>query len=1165
MKLNVLFLFICCWPLSAAVYSQQTKVSLDLERVSLEEFFRSVQASTGYFFIYNSDLFEGAGSVSVHALDEELASVLTGVLKQKGLTYKMQDDVIIVTRATPAGQQPIVTRTVRGVVTDKDRHPLPGVNVVVKGTTTGVATSSEGRFEMIVPANPSLVLRFSFIGMKTREVTIGEQTELNVALEASEESLDEVVITGYQVISKERATGSFDILDTRHIEKPTSNIATALVGTVAGVNARVDINGDPTFEIRGQTRLDGSNAPLVVVDGFAVERSFRDINPNDVESIHILKDAAAASIWGARAANGVIVITSKQGKKGGVNVEVSSSLKFAPKIDLDYARSLAPTEQFIEYEKMSFNAWSASMASDTRFSHGAYSPVQEALLEHHFGYITEQERDQRIEALKHLDNNAQIKKYLLQNPFTQQHNLSISNVSERINNMLTLMYEGRDSYLKGNDSYKVSIGYKSNVRVFSWLDFNFSGNYIHDVANNNAVGIPNIAPYEMLVNPDGSRTNISNGYYRPNLERYVPTEIFPYTDWTYNPITEMESRDFTVKNVSARVQAGLTFKLLDGLSFSSKVQYENINTSNRSLYKESSYTVRSTVNAAVTWDVNTNAITLNLPKGGFLEQSRSQTRAWFFRNQLNLQRVFADKHEVNLVAGSEVSDHVTEAFGQPRTYGYNDATLSVGTFPNGPGGSATNLQIKGWSGANQTFSYTNSFSYATDRFFSLYGNASYTFDRKYTLSGSARTDASNLITDDPAYRYAPFWSVGGSWQIKEEAFMAPVAWVDRLNLRLTYGYNGNVDKSTAFRPLINLSATPNLYTNERTATVSSYGNPTLRWEKTGTFNVGVDYSLFAGRLAGKVDVYRKYSKDLIASMSIPAINGATSQRLNMGEMINRGVELEISTRQPLSVDGAFAWSGSLTLSHNYNEITKLFKSSYQGYELVGMSGATAAYVEGYNANTLWCFEYAGVFNDGTDASPNWQPKIKGAGTDYYDYGGWPPGDGRDFVVNMGTKVAPWILGFSNNFKLQDFNLSFVMTGKFGHKFKRQGFNYPPMWGARVMPNSKLGEVMNGDPAKISPLPMNGDNEDRYYFWDRFHTYLSYLTESASHVRMREVMLTYEVKKTFLDRIGISRCQLYGQVTDLFAIYANKFNEDPEFPEGGMKPQPNYTIGLKLQF
>src|SRR5690606_16447051 len=187
--------------------------------------------------------------------------------------------------------------------------------------------------------------------------------------------------------------------------------------------------------------------------------------------------------------------------------------------------------------------------------------------------------------------------------------------------------------------------------------------------------------------------------------------------------------------------------------------------------------------------------------------------------------------------------------------------------------------IQNWLGSNQTFSYTNSFSYRTERFFSMYGNAAYTYNNKYTLSGSVRTDASNLITDDPSYRYAPFWSLGGSWQLGREEFAQDLNWLNQLNLRLTYGYNGNVDRSTAFMPLISTTATPDTYTNEYTANISSYGNPTLRWEKTGTWNLGIDYSIFDNTYFGKIDIYNKYGRDLIAQLSIPAINGTTSQRL----------------------------------------------------------------------------------------------------------------------------------------------------------------------------------------------------------------------------------------------------------------------------------------------
>ena len=512
--------------------------------------------------------------------------------------------------------------------------------------------------------------------------------------------------------------------------------------------------------------------------------------------------------------------------------------------------------------------------------------------------------------------------------------------------------------------------------------------------------------------------------------------------------------------------------------------------------------------------------------------------------------MFAQKHEVTALAGAEINNVVTEFFGNPTTYGYNDQTLTTGIFPNGPGG--TFFQIKNWMGSNQTFSYVNTYSYGTERYFSAYANAAYTYSKKYTLSGSYRTDASNLITDDPKYRYAPFWSVGLGWQIYKENFMSTIKWIDRMNVRATFGYNGNVDRSTSFRPLIATAGSQNIYTGDYTATVSSFGNPTLRWEKTRTWNIGLDYSLFRGKLYGKIDVYNKYGKDLIAQLSIPAINGTTSQRLNNAEMSNRGIELELGTH--MKITRALTWRGNLNFSYNKNTIEKLFIATYAASTLY--SGGTGAYVVGEDANSLWRFVYAGVINN--------QPSVYGADGTTYTFAAFTPGDGRDYMKNTGTLVAPYTLGFSSAFQYKDFNLSFMLTGKFGHVFQRLGFNYPPTWASRVLPNVKLSEVMNGKATDIVPLPYN-PNEGRYYFWDRFHRYLSYLVENASHVRMQEINLNYTLPKSLLSRFNMSRLQLYAQGNDLFTIYANKAKEDPEYPLGTMNPRPKITFGIKCEF
>jgi outer membrane receptor protein involved in Fe transport len=816
---------------------------------------------------------------------------------------------------------------------------------------------------------------------------------------------------------------------------------------------------------------------------------------------------------------------------------------------------LASSAETVDYEMSSFNKWSAQTNSGALTSNygKSWSLATVALSEYELGFITAAQRDSTLAALRLQSNKSQISDHLLANPTSQQFNLSLYGSSSKMTNAVSLMYETNQSNFKETYNNRYMFNYRTSIDLFKWLEVNMSAMLLYQKDNSSGVGlsdIQNLSPYEMLVNPDGSLANISQ-FYWPIMQRFVPMDKFPYADWTYNPIREIANRKITSDQLNTRVQGGLKFKIMRGLSFDSKIQYELFNTQNRSLYNEETFQVRRTVNQAATWETPSNMITLNLPKGSFLMQSRAKAEAYSFRNQVNFSREIADRHEIDVVAGSEVNNIVNETFGHPTTYGYNDQTLSVGTFPNGPGG--TFFQIKNWLGSNQTFAYTNSFSHRTERYFSLYGNAAYTFDRKYTISGSYRTDASNLITDDPAYRYAPFWSVGGGWHLYKEDFMNGFSWIDRLSLRATYGFNGNVDRSTSFRPLISAGGIPNTYTGDPTGSITSFGNPTLRWERTGTWNLGVDYAILKGKLFGKVDVYNKSGRDLIAQLSIPAVNGTTTQKLNNAAMINRGIELELGTNQRIKGND-ITWTGNVNFSYNHNEITDLFVATYAASTLV--AGGTGAYVEGENANSVWRFEYAGVENT--------QPMVKGPKDTKYDFGAFTPGDGRTYLRNMGTLVAPYTLGMINSFRIYDFDFSFIITGKFGHKFERLGFNYPPTWTSRVLPNNKISEVKNGDPSQIVPLPMN-DIEPRYYFWDRFHQNLDYLIEDASHLRMQEVNLGYNLPRHLLNKFRMSRLLFYVQGNDLFTVYANEAKEDPEYPLGSMNPRPKLTLGLKCEF
>ena len=1165
MKLTATLLFVFLLQVNASNHAQT--VTLVKKNISLIKVLSEFQKQTGFNFLYTHESIEKAGKIDVDLHKVSLVNALDLCLDGTRLSFTIMEKTVVIkpsvfnAQAVNIEKPEWVQLTVSGQVTDTDNKPLEGVSIIIKGTSRGTTTGVDGRYSLS-NVQENAVLVFSNIGFTAQEVSVKGRKNINVKLTHFATQQEEVMVasTGYQTISKERATGAYDLIKVDQLEKPSTNIGSRLIGQVAGMSSKFDVNGNPTFEVRGQTSLYANASPLVVVDGFAVQGDLSSINPNDVESVTVLKDAAAASIWGARSANGVIVVVTKKAKKGTpLKVDLNVFTRIGQKMDLDYVNPLATAAETVEFEKMIFNkSWSPFINTGSLNSNVGYqnSAATMALYENSFGYMTEADMNNILNGLKGLNNKSQISKYLLANPVNKQVNLNIYGGSEKMSNNLSLLYEKNQTNFKESDNSRYMISYRTNSNIFKWLDFNFSGFFQMNDYHNNGVGLGDIqgmAPYEMLLKDDGSYNNITR-YYWPILERMVPMSKFPYSNWTYNPIQEIRNRDFASKQILSRLQAGLTFKLLKGLSFDSKIQWEKSVTENRNYYNDSTFYVRRTVNQASTWNTTTNAITPNLPKGGILTMNKTDVEAYNFRNQLNFNRQFGQHHEVTFVAGSEVNNIVTKATNNPTTYGYNDNTLTVGTFPNGPGGSFA--QIKDWMGQNQTFAYVNSFGYRTDRYFSLYGNLAYTFKKKYTLSGSARSDASNLISDDPSYRYAPFWSVGGNWNLTREKFMENVKWADDLRLRLTYGYNGNVDKSTAFMPLIAMGSSPNIYTNDFTATISSYGNPTLRWEKTGTWNIGADFSLFSGKLYGKIDLYNKMGKDLIATLSIPSVFGTTSQKLNNAEMTNKGIELTLGTKASILNDD-IVWRGTANFSYNKNKITKLFVANYAAYNLY--SGGTGAYVVGKDANTLWAFEYAGI------RESDKQPIVKGAGTDMYDFTAWTPGDGRDYMLDMGTKVAPYTLGFTSMLKVYNFDFSFILTGKFGHVFNRQSFNYPVLSSGRVLPNSQLSEVVNGDPNKVVPMPLN-DNEPRFYFWDRFYPYLSYLSQSASHVRMQEMNLTYRIPGSAMKSIKLlGDISLYAQANNLFTILANKYGEDPEFPKGGMKPQAQYTFGARIIF
>ena len=990
--------------------------------------------------------------------------------------------------------------------------------------------------------------------MRTRILDVPAAMTITVSLQSDNISLENAVVTGYQTISRERATGSFDILADRLLDNPSSDIAQRMVGKVAGLNTDIDADGNLSMVIRGQGTFLASS-PLIVVDGFAVDDGFSSINPNDVESISVLKDAAAASIWGARASNGVIVVTTKKARKG-LQVDFSSFVRIGSKTDLDYLRDQASSADAIAYDRMTLGKYGYEMISPAGGKseigdayYRIFTPSQTIYNRYAAGLISEDEMNSAFDRLASLDNSSQIEKYLLRRPVYQQYNLSVSGGNDRITSYASLLYSHDTSRYQGSGDDNFQFDYRGSVRIFKWLDFNFSAMLRYDVSRSSGVSastITQLAPYDMLFNEDGSYADLGHvKWYKGMIDESVPKDIFPYSDWSYNPVRDMESQSVRNRTLGNRLQGGLTFKLLEGLTVDAMFQYERIQDDYRALYNEDSFLVRSTVNMAASWDEAAGTTALNIPEGSFLDQSNIVRSNYDFRTQVNFDRTFAGKHGVSFIAGIEFMQYRTDGTIPARTYGYDDDHLSVGLLPNGP-------DIVNWVGVRETIPYINSFSYHLDRYFSAYANLSYTYDGKYSVSGSVRSDASNFITDDPRYRYSPFWSVGASWLISGEDFMSSVDAVDYLKLRVTYGYNGNSDNSTSTKPLITMTGV-NPDTGYMGAEISDHGNPLLRWERTGTFNAGVDFDFWGQRLYGKADFYNRHGKDILANVAVPLINGTSSATFNNAEITNQGVEFELGSRIRIADD--FIWDGGVTFSYNRNRVRKLFITEAPYWWLTGSGGTM--YIEGRPINAVYSYRYGGLRNFGTEEDPHMMPSILLVGDDVMRVGGSTSLDGLDFLEYQGTTVPPYVVGMSHTFTWKGFDLSFTFTGEFGHIFRRTGFNYPS---TGSYPNRRLDEVLNCDPQTMIPLPL--EDTDKMWSSSEFN-YMDYLTTSASNVRLRELSLSYSLPQHLLAKTRISRATVYVQGNNLLTI--KSIEEDPDYRYGTLRLMPSYIFGVKLSF
>jgi TonB-linked SusC/RagA family outer membrane protein len=1169
--MKLLFILLTAAFLQVSAKGTAQVVTYSGKNVSLEKVFAAVKKQTHYVFFYRNDDISRARPVTVNFQNAPLEKALDELFRNQPLRWSMMGNTIVVAarapqelREDPQPALPPPTIDVSGRVTDNRGNAASGVSVQVKGTGKGTTTNADGYFQL-KGINENATLVFSGVSVETLELKLNGRTEINVTLQprVSELAEAEIVVTGYQKLDSRRSSGAFGYLGADKIAaRPTVNLASAMEGMFTGMRV-YDEAGSTKFNIRGLgTMTMGVSDPLIVVDGFPVGNGLSDINPNDVQSVHVLKDAAAASIWGARATNGVIVITTKKAKEG-LNVSVNAFVGVRQKPDLNQANPIASSGDALEWEKY---LWendklfsSFSISSDVDGNNNPVSLGITLLNLRDLGRISQSEFDQAWNTLKQTDYRRDVNDYLLQNAITQNYDVTISGSSARNSFVFNTRWVDEKSDYRYSWDRSLLTNFRNTYKVTPWLDAHISIMAKFGRSNNSGAtlnDIKSISPYERLLNNDGSYATMVGAHYQEFVDSLGG--YFPH-DWNYNLLQEVRSRDLRSEQNNLRLQAGLTVKLMKGLSFDTKFQYENYKTENKNYYSPESYYVRDQRNKWVDFNEAAHQVTkMYIPAGGQLLQSFGSFRSYDWRNQLTYDGKFGDKHQLTAGVFTEIFSRITENYSAPTIYGYDPDRLTSQV--------PESYMIKSyWGGSNYQLGGMNSnMSYLNDRFFSVLGNLAYTYNRKYTLSGSFRIDASNLIVEDPKTRYSPFWSIGGNWKMDQEDFIRDIPAIDRLNLRLSYGHTGNVVLSTSIVPLIAVSGVYPL-TGAAYASIIDYGNPNLSWERTGTLNLGVDYAFFRNKLFGSIEIYRKHGKDIVGAIDLPRVTGTTTQSFNTAEILNQGVELNVGTSLPVNKD--VSWNANLNLSFNKSKVLNLMLLNYNYYAI-----RSPHFEEGRPVDAIYSYTYLGM-----DA--NHIPSIggvKGAALTFNDVAPAVTDD-REYMEYSGSRQPTTVLGFQTGFSAYGFDLFVIVNGEFGYVFRRPTFDYG------ILTNSKNSSTVHSDVAAVltntsTDIPgMPPPDVLNLSSWGGYAQFLNTTIEKGDNVRIKEVNLGYRLPKKWLAAAGFGSARLYFQLRDPKWLWtANDKGLDPMYIFNSrvsnspaavtyLRPAPSFKLGISFGF
>jgi TonB-linked SusC/RagA family outer membrane protein len=1140
MKLSFIFSFITLLNLSAGVYSQSQKFSISMNNAKLVEVLSQIEKESNISFYYRNEDIDHSRSYSINYRNQELFEILDDLFQNSDLTFKMIDNFVAIMKSAETETAVQQAKTITGTVTDKSGDPLPGVSIYVKGTTLGTISSVDGSYSIQVSDNDA-VLVFSFIGFENQEINMAGRSSINIVMVEETTGLEEVVVTGYGTVTKEAYTGSATVVSSRQIEdRPVATIQEVLRGNSPGT--LVTGTGQPgvgqTVRLRGISSMNASNAPLYVIDGVIFSNSnmsgnsdystnpMNTINPADIKSVTVLKDAASASLYGSRGANGVIVITTKQGRKtdkpqytidyqmGFANIAKSSTpdlvnadefmeLWLEGEMHYQVRRKTGYDDFFPEIRNLYADKENYIISGRNYTEWMNYAKGQ---FNSHFrienpegGYYDEFFTDDG-ERGPHYDKLANTNWYdeVTQTAPFQKFNVSTSGGNNTMNYYASLEYFNQQGILIGSSlerySLRTNLSSKDKDSFVHWGLNNSMSFSDQNGPRSDAYGYA-MPQYTALAIAPVAPVYLEDGSYNLSLPKDVNNN--------QNPIAVVENNTYERPQTKIMTSGWIQLNFTDWLYLNNRASLDYTHARRRQWYNK---------------DFGDG-----LSDNGSLYERDARRRTIMNTTLLHFSKAFNEVHNLNGYVGTEVEDMQYEYInGTGINFPTNKTPyLSAAATP------------ESLNGDGSTYGQ-----------FSIISAANYIFNDRYYLSGTFRNDQSSRFA--PEFRDGNFWSVSGAWRLSEESFMQGISFIDNLKIKGSYGTQGTLPgEYYAWQSRYSFGYD---YMMEPGGVQSDIANKELTWEENKIFNIGFESRLF-NRLNLNVEYYTRRTDNLLIDLPISRTTGFSTVLVNSeASLHNKGIEIELNADIIRTAD--FTWDVNFNMATLKNEHSGLPSD---------IIGSTQIRRNGESTYTWYMPEWAGT--DPETGQQRWYTTDEQGNnviTTEFD-------EAENRVVG---KALPDINGgFSTSVNWKGLELSALFTYAMGYKvMDYTGRTATKNDGVRDYRGIERDQLDRWTPDNMSgknPIRVNTSST-----WDRYRS--SRHLYNGDYLKLKNIKLQYSIPKSVTDLLKLRNAMVFAQAENLWV--ANELvGFDPEISLSGFRDADQYptattyTFGLKLNF